>query len=156
MILPSKWVNATSYSLQGKIIPKDGIQPDRPKIEAMLKVKPPHDQAQLKYFVLGMVNHYSKFIRCLADFSERCSLRRMPSRLFWQTESPYNYKCFGSGLACDASIEGSGAVIYHKYLDGSKRPIANVSKTLSDSERNSQIECDTLSIFSPHRPKNHS
>ena len=38
-------------------------------------------------------------------------------------------------------------MIYHKYPDGSDRPIAFASKTLSDSERNySEIEREALSI----------
>ena len=57
-----------SVQCLSKIISKDGIQPCRSKIEAILKMKPPRDQTQLRSF-LGMVNHYNKFIRCLADLS---------------------------------------------------------------------------------------
>ena len=58
----------SSVEYLGKIITKEGIQPSQKKIEAILKVKEPTDGTQLKSF-LGMVNHYSKFLKCLADLS---------------------------------------------------------------------------------------
>ena len=58
----------SSVEYLGKVISRDGIQASEKKIEAILKVKAPTDCTQLKSF-LGMVNHYSKFLKCLADLS---------------------------------------------------------------------------------------
>ena len=58
---------------------------------------------------------------------------------------------FGSslpiGISCDASNVGIDAMLFHRFHDGQERPIANASKTLTESQRKySQIQKEALVI----------
>ena len=51
------------------------------------------------------------------------------------------------GISCDASNVGIGAVLFHRFPDGSERLVANASKTSTDARRKySQIQKEGLSI----------
>ena len=54
------------------------------------------------------------------------------------------------GISCDSSEVGIGAFLFHHYPDESERPIANVSKTLTDRQRRcSQIHKEALAVVFP-------
>ena len=153
-----------SVEYLGHTLSAEGISKGS-KVEAVLKMPPPTDVSSLKSF-LGSVQFYGKFIPNLASMAEplyRLTKKATPWK--WEDEEQAAFEQLKNVLssdqvlvysdpnktlilACDASNVGIGAVLVHRYPDGSERPIANMSKTLTAAERNySQIHKEALSII---------
>jgi transposase InsO family protein len=147
----------------GHRLSKEGIAKG-PKVDAVRNMPEPTDVSSLKSF-LGSVQFYGKFLKNLSTEAE--PLHRLTKKgVTWQWESEEKRAfqklkdMLGSddvlvhydptkklGIACDASEIGIGAVLFHRYEDGSERPIANVSKTLNKAQRNySQVQKEALAI----------
>jgi transposase InsO family protein len=152
-------------SYLGFIIDKNGKHPDPRRVDAIINMPAPKNVKELEAFI-GKINYYGKFI---SNFSDKCKLLNhlRKKNIPWKW-NPECQKAFNNLLqeisntttlvhfdaqlplilATDASHYGIGAVIMHRYADGSERPIAYASKTLTAAERNySQIEKEALSII---------
>ena len=153
-----------SVEYLGHTLSAEGISKGR-KVEAVLKMPAPTDVSSLKSF-LGSVQFYSKFIKDLATKAEplyRLTKKNTPWK--WGDEEQAAFEELKTvlssddvlvhfdpekpvGIACDASDVGIGVVLFHRFQDGSERPVANASKTLTAAERNySQIHKEALSII---------
>jgi len=128
-------------SYLGYIISKSGKQPDPKRIEAIQKLPTPADVKQVEAFI-GKLNYYGKFI---PKFSDLCAplnrLRKKHEKWKWTHECQQAFNTLKQQLseatilvhfdpqlpiilATDASNYGIGAVIMHRYPNGSEKPIA--------------------------------
>lgn len=148
----------------GHTLDAQGIHTSTQKVKAILEAPTPGNVHQLRSF-LGLLNYYGKFLPNLATllhplhallksgqpwvWSHHCemafqkakkTLADAPVLAHYDPQLPIV-------LAGDASSYGLGAVISHKMPDGSERPVAYASRTLTESEKNySQIEREALSL----------
>ncbi|KAL1447396.1 hypothetical protein WDU94_003624 [Cyamophila willieti] len=155
----------SSISYLGHVINEHGLLKSNDKIKAIQDAPSPRNQKEVKSF-LGLLNYYHKFIPQLATkVSPLNDLLRKYQKFRW---TPQREKAFQSvkreiasdtvlvhfdpslpvSLATDASPVGLGAVLSHKLPDGTEKPIAFASRTLSKSERNySQIDKEATGIY---------
>ena len=159
-----------SVEYLGHRVDSNGLHTTEKKVEAMIAAPEPTNVQELRSF-LGLIHYYGKFLPNLATLLQPLNvLLREGSEWVW-TEACS--AAFGEAkqllaaapvlahydpslpmkLAGDASAYGVGAVISHTYPDGSERPIAYASRTLSSAEHNyAQVEKEALSlIFGVHK-----
>eukprot|EP00731_Ephydatia_muelleri_P034216 Em0051g8a len=153
-----------SVEYLGHILSQQGIAKG-PKFDAVKMMPPPENVSSLRSF-LGSVQFYGKFLPNLATITEplhRLTKKDIPWS--WGAEEQEAFQklkdllCTDTilvhfnptlpiGISCDASEVGLGAVLFHRYSDGSERPIANASKTLTNTQRGySQIQKEALAII---------
>ena len=155
---------ASSVDYLGYRLDRNGLHALPDKVAAMVDAPQPTNVQELRAF-LGLVNYYGRFIRQLATlvyplnrllckrtpwtWSKSCqqAFTKLKARLA-STEVLAHYDMkLPLRLDCDASAYGVGAVLSHKFPDGSERPIAYASRTLSDAEKNyAQIEKEGLAL----------
>jgi hypothetical protein len=148
----------------GYKIDAEGLHPVKEKVCAIALAPTPKNVKELRSY-LGCLNYYAKFIPNLSsELQELHKLLEKNVRFQWGTEQD---RAFTRSkdllqaatvlvhydpkkeivLSCDASPYGIGAVLGHRFEDGSERPISFASRTLGPAERNySQLEKEALAI----------
>ena len=151
-----------SMEYLGHSISAEGLRPTKEKIRAIQDAPTPQNVSQLRSF-LGLLNYYGKVFPNLSSILAPLH-RLLQKKAAWNWTSEQN-KAFQEAesmltppclqvhfdpdrallLACDASPYGVGAVLSHRMEDGTEKPIAFASRTLSSAEkRYSQLDKEGL------------
>ena len=153
-----------SVEYLGHVISAEGIRPSTEKTRAITNAPAPQNITQLRSF-LGLFNYYGKFLPNLSSvLAPLYTLLQKGSSWKWgkeQKDAFFKAKQMLMSakvlilfdpkkellLACDASPYGIGAVLSHRMEDGSEKPIAFASRSLSQAERKySQLEKEGLAV----------
>ncbi|UYV63312.1 K02A2.6-like [Cordylochernes scorpioides] len=148
----------------GHTLSSEGLFIDEEKLDAITKMEAPRSTKELKSF-LGMVNYLGKFIPNLADKLQPLnSLLSTKNEWVWDEPQKKSFNLLKQELvsrpnlalfdpsrttivSADASSFGIGGVLRQEQPNGSLKPIAYVSRTLSETKkRYSQIEKEGLAI----------
>ena len=150
-----------SVEYLGHKIDRDGLHPTNVKVRAIQDAPKPKYVKELRSW-LGLLNYYCPFLS--TTLAPLHVLLRKETKWRWGKDQDEAFQTaknllqsdtllvhFGQDkpllLACDASPYGVGAVLSHQMPDGSERPIAFASRSLSPAERNySHLDKEGLSL----------
>ena len=147
----------------GNLISKEGRRPDPEKIHAIVEMPPPKDKKQLKSF-LGMISFYSSFVPEMRSMRGLLDDLEKKDKFSWTAEHQVAFNKLKTVLqsdllvthfrpevdivvAADACEYGLGAVISHRFPNGTEKAIAHAGRTLTKAEQNyGQIEKEALAL----------
>ena len=154
-----------SVEYLGHKIDGQGLHTVATKVEAITSASTPQNITELRAF-LGMLNYYGKFMPNLSTIIQPLNnLLRRETKWEWTEQCKDAFESAKQALASsnvlthydpslplllagDASAYGIGAVISHRLPDGSEKPIAFASRSLTSAEQNyAQLEKEALSLI---------
>lgn len=154
-----------SINFCGHIIDDQGIRPHPEKIWKVESAPQPTDVKQLRSF-LGSVNYYGKFIKSMKEIRGPLDkLLKNGVKFVWEASHQNAFiklkKILSSELvlthfdprknivlATDASKDGMGAALMHRFADGSLHPIMHFAATFNAAEKQySQIEKEARALI---------
>jgi len=161
-IKPEKYVwKVRKIGFLGVVIGPDGIKMEAEKVDRVLSWPEPKNVKDVRKF-LGLANYYRRFIK---DFAQVAWLMNILTRKDkkWQWEEAQQ-KVFDKlkrvfttkpvlaapdldkefRVEADASNYATGGVLSMKCSDDKWRPVAFISKSLSDTERNYEIHDEEI------------
>lgn len=146
-------------------IDSNGLSNTKERVESVLSSPIPENISEVRAFV-GLVNYYSQFIPNFANkmiplyqllqkendfvWTKQCqtAFEQMKSEVTTDRVLVHFDPTLPIILETDASQNAIAGVLSHKFSNGTKRPIAFVSRSLSKCERNySVIEKEALAII---------
>lgn len=146
-------------------IDKNGLSKNKAHVESVLNAPIPKDVSETRAFI-GMCNFYSTFI---PDFTNKINplyeLLRKDAEFSWNKRCQDSYELIKKEVASDrvlvhfdpnkpiilttdAANSAVAGILSHEFSDGSRRPIAFISRALTKAERNySTIQKEALAII---------
>ena len=148
----------------GQVMNQNGVRPDPQKIKAITEIPQPSNRTEARRF-LGMANQLSKFCPQLSEQVKPIrDLLSSKNDWLWGDQQQKSFEFIKQHLstspvlalfdpeketivASDASSYGLGAVLKQKQPGGEIRPIAYISRSLTDTEqRYAQLEKEALAL----------
>ena len=142
-----------SVEYLGHVITAEGLHQSPKKMQAIAGLHSPQNVEQLRSF-LGMVQYYARFLTYLATHlaplhrllqkdehwiwgkEQECAFRTVREMLLQDRVLTHFNPDLPVVVACDSSSYGLGAVLSHRMPDGSERPVAYASRSLTQTEKN--------------------
>ncbi|XP_029163713.1 uncharacterized protein K02A2.6-like [Nylanderia fulva] len=141
--------------LLGFVINKEGLHKSETKVKAMTNAPVPRNKKQLESFI-GLITYYARFLPNRAEKLQPLYKCAKAETFKWTVEcqkavdwvkmeliSPRVLAHYDPKedlvLSCDASTYGLGAILAHRYKDGTEKPIAYASKVIPEKELNRAI-----------------
>ena len=153
-----------SCTYLGHVIDAEGIHSTEDKVQAVLNAPAPQNVQDLRSY-LGLIHYYHNFLCNLSTLlAPLHEMTRQNTKWKW---GPTLQKAFDESkallvssdvlahynpelpiiLSSDASPYGIGSVLSHRLPDGSDKPIAYASRSLSTAEKKyAQLEKEALSL----------